>query len=118
MNVDPLGYAFVPLSTETFGRLGNSTMALLNKLAEYASASGVAFKDSFAVKALRSLSVGLCRGNCLLNKRSLYALARASSNAFLAGANILTYDQGCFLTLTIDYLSASPWCCSFKFCML
>ncbi|MGL4351025.1 MAG: hypothetical protein ACRCT2_10760 [Plesiomonas shigelloides] len=91
-NSDPLGYAFVPLSTETFGRLGKPAMALLNKLAECASASGVVFKDGFVVNALRELSVGLCRGNCVLYKRSLYALARVSGTAFRAGADIPTSE--------------------------
>ena len=44
-NSDPLGYAFVPLSTETFGRLGKPAMALLNKLADCALATGFVFKD-------------------------------------------------------------------------
>ena len=90
-NSDPLGYAFVPLSTETFGRLGKPAMALLNKLAECASASGVV-KDGFVVNSLRELSVGLCRGNCVLYKRSLYALARVSGTAFRAGADIPTSE--------------------------
>ena len=91
-NSDSLGFAFVPLSAQTFGRLGIPAMALLNKLAECASASGVVFKDGFAVNALRELSVGLCRGNCVLYKCSLYALARVSGTAFRAGADILTSE--------------------------
>ena len=64
-------------------------MALLNKLAECALTGGVDFKDGFVANALHELSVGLCRGNCVLFKRSLYALARLSGNAFGAGADIL-----------------------------
>ena len=70
-------------------------MALLNKLAECASAIGVVFKDGFVVNALRELSVGLCRGNCVLYKhfkRSLFALARVSGTAFRAGADIPTTE--------------------------
>ena len=63
-------------------------MALLNKLAECASASGVVFKDGFVVNALRELSVGLCRRNCVLYKRSLYALARLSGTA---SVQVLTF---------------------------
>ena len=63
-------------------------MALLHKPAECASASGIVFKDGFVVNALRDLSVGLCRGDCVLYKRSLYALAHVSGNAFRAGADI------------------------------
>ena len=46
----------------------------------------------FVVNALRELSVGLCRGNCVLYKRSLFALARVSGTAFRAGADIPTSD--------------------------
>ena len=42
--------------------------------------------------ALRELSVGLCRGNCVLYKRSLFALARVSGTAFRAGADIPTSE--------------------------
>ena len=38
---DPFGYAFVLLSTDTFGRLGEPAMALLNKRAEWAKAGGI-----------------------------------------------------------------------------
>ena len=55
-------------------------------LAECASAGGVVFKDGFVVNALRELSVGLCRSNCVLYKRSLCALARVSGTAFRADA--------------------------------
>ena len=81
-------YACVPLSTETVGRLGKPAMALRNKLGEYASAGGVVFKDSFVADALRELSVGLCRGNCVLYKRSVCTLAQVSGNALRAGADI------------------------------
>ena len=64
----------------------------LNKLAACASASGVVFKDGYVVNALRELSVGLSRGNCVLYKRSLFALARVSGTAFRAGADIPTFE--------------------------
>ena len=76
--------------TQAFGRLGKPAMALLNKLAECPSASGVDFKDGFVVNALSEFSVEQCRGNCELYKRSLYALARVSGNAFGTGADFLT----------------------------
>ena len=61
--------------------VGLANQALLNKIAEYASASGFVFKDGFVLNALRELSFGLCRVYCVLYKRSLYALGRVSSNA-------------------------------------
>ena len=57
-NSELLGYGFVPLSRETFGRLNKPEMALLNKRAECDSASSVVFRDSFVVSALCELSGG------------------------------------------------------------
>ena len=63
-------------------------MVLLDNPAECASASGIVFKDGFVVNSLRELSVGLCRANCVLYKRSLYVLVCMSNNAFCADADI------------------------------
>ena len=79
-------------STENFSRLGKPAMALFKKIAEYASSGDVVFKDSFVANVLRSLSVGLCRGNCVLYKQNLYASARVCGNAFCAGADITASD--------------------------
>ena len=68
---------------------GKHAMAILKKVAVCATAGGVVFKDGSFFNALRELSAGLCLGNCVLYKRSHYALARVSGNAFRAGANIL-----------------------------
>ena len=56
---------------------------------------------------MRKLSVGLRRGMYVLCKRSLYTLARVTSNAFCAGADILTSEIkcGCFLFHQIDCLT-------------
>ena len=59
-------------------------MELLNTLAETAVDGGVV-KESSLTTALRELSVGLCRGNAVLYKRSLTVLARVSGNAFQEG---------------------------------
>ena len=89
-------------------------MALITKLAESASVGCVVFKDGFVVKALRTLPVGLCRGNCMLCKRSLYVLAHVSGNAFRAGAiRTSKINKGKLLSLSIDCPLSSPWCCSF-----
>ena len=56
-NFDPLGYAFVLLSTETFARLEKPAMALLDKLSVCTSASGVVFKDGLSsMLCVKSLS--------------------------------------------------------------
>ena len=81
-----LGYTFVPLSTETFSRLGKPAMVLPNKSAVYASAGGVVFKDVFVINTLRELSVVLIRrGNCAMYKWRLYALACVRRTSFRAG---------------------------------
>ena len=81
------------LRCDTFGWLGKLAMALQYKQPECAPASGVVFNGGFVVNALRVLSVGLCRGNCMLYKRSVYALARVSGTAFRAGADIPKFKK-------------------------
>ena len=90
-SADPNGYAFIPLSTESYGRLGKPAMGLLNTLAATAAASGVV-KDTFVANALRELSIGLCRGNGALYRRALGVMARASGIAFMAGMIVPTSD--------------------------
>ena len=68
-------------------------MALTSKLAECASAGGVVFKDGFVVNALRILSVGLCKGNYALYKRSLHGSARMKGNASHADADTPTSEN-------------------------
>ena len=81
---DPHGYAFIPLSIETYGRLGKPGMELLNKLGDRA-AEGGADKSVFVANALRHLSIALCRGNAVICKRSLTVMARLSGEKFLGG---------------------------------
>jgi hypothetical protein len=89
---DPAAYSFQPLSVETYGRLGKPAMQMLSTLASAATNAGVRLRGDFTANALRELSVGLCRGNSVLYKRSLYALARASGVAFRAGMDVPTAD--------------------------
>ena len=63
-------------------------MAVLIELAEFASMTGIVFKDGFAVNALSEFSLRLCRCYYVLYNRSLYALARVSGNDFRAGIHI------------------------------
>lgn len=81
---DPHGYAFVPLSIETYGRLGKPAMQLLNTLGDRA-AEGGADKSAFVTNALRRLSMALCRGNAVVYKRGLTVMARVSGEHFLEG---------------------------------
>lgn len=92
MSGAPDAYAFVPLSTESYGRLGQPAMDLLNDFAEIASASGAVRKTAFITIALRELSVVLCRGQGILFRASLKTLACASGVAFDAGSSALTAE--------------------------
>jgi hypothetical protein len=89
---DTGGYAFVPLSVESYGRMGVPAMQLLNTLADTAAASGVVVKGDFVRNTLRELSVGLCKGNGILYRAGLKILARASGRAFLSGTDVPTAD--------------------------
>ena len=89
-SIDLNGYTFVPISVETFRRLGKPAMELINKLAAMAAARGAVEKGAFMAGALRELSVGLFRGNGVLYRRSLGVLARVSGNAFMAAMIVPT----------------------------
>ena len=91
-SADPNGYAFVPLSVETFGRLGKPAMELLNQLATTAASGGTARKDCFVIGALKELSVALCRGNGFVLRRSLGVLARVAGSSFLMGMTVPTSE--------------------------
>ena len=82
----------MPLSVESYGRLGQPAMELLNVLATVASASGFVDKAAFVSNALRELGVALCRGQGLLFRAGLKTLARASGVAFAAGASAPTAE--------------------------
>ena len=47
-------------------------------------------KDGFVMNALRELSIGLCRGNAMLYKRSLPVMARVSGTSFRSGMLVPT----------------------------
>jgi hypothetical protein len=88
--VEPNGYAFVPFSIESYGRLGRPAMDLLHKLGDEAAGPGGVTRASFVAGALRELSVGLCRGNFLLYRASVGMLARSGGASFRAGLSVPT----------------------------
>ena len=91
-SIGPNGYTFVPLLVETVRRVGKPAMELINNLAATAVVGGAIEKGPLMVGALRELSVGLCRGNGALYRRSLGGSARASGSAFMAGMTVTTFD--------------------------
>jgi hypothetical protein len=74
IRLEPNGYPFTPFSDETYGRLGKPAIAVLGRLGvEAAGAAGLstASKSAFVWSALRELSVGVCRGNCVMDGKAL-----------------------------------------------
>jgi hypothetical protein len=73
---------FVPMSIESFGRLGAPALALLGDLADQAvQACGPGLsRAAFISGALRELSIAFCRGNA-----SLFGRARTLRRVPLAG---------------------------------
>ena len=82
---DPTGYDFIPLSTESFGRHGRPAMVFLKKLADYAASTGSVDAESFVTNSLRELSIGLCRGNAVVYRGGLSALARVTGRVVCPG---------------------------------
>ena len=89
---DPAGYTFVPLSVESYGRLGKPAMQLLADLASEAELAGAVSTDSFVENALRMLSVSLCKGNALMFRRELGLLASATGADLQPGDPVPSAD--------------------------
>jgi hypothetical protein len=84
------GYGFESFYAETYGRLGQPAMMLLQLLGDEAAGPGGVTQASFVHGALRELSVGLCRGNFLAYRASVGMLARSSAVSFRAGLSVPT----------------------------
>ena len=78
-------YRFVPLSHETFGRMGKPALKFLGGLADIAARSGNVRKSRFVARALLELSCAAVRGNGLLMRWGQQRLARCSGRSFLPG---------------------------------
>jgi hypothetical protein len=85
---------FVPLSMETYGRMGAPAMALLRKLAELAADTGRVDKQRWMKSALQKLSVALQRGNTWRFKAGLSVGARAPGKLFQPGLTAPTVSSG------------------------
>lgn len=89
---DPTGYAFTPISVESFGRLGKPAMELLSTLASIAAAGGSVDRDMFMTNALRELSIGLCRGTGFMCRCGVSHLAKVTGDAFMPGLTVPTAE--------------------------
>jgi hypothetical protein len=78
---------FVPMSVESFGRLGAPALTLLGDLADQAVQAGGPglSRAAFISGALRELSVALCRGNASLCRSGAYVATRAAGRAPIRG---------------------------------
>jgi hypothetical protein len=78
---------FVPMSGESFGRLGAPALTLLGDLADQAvQAGGLGLsRTAFTSGALRELSVALCRGNASLCRLGEYIATRAAGRTPMRG---------------------------------
>ena len=82
---DPDAYDFVPLTHESYGRLGKPAMAHLNSIAEVASRCGKVDKKVFIVNALRQMSVALYKGNAEILRMGVQQFARCAGRAVVYG---------------------------------
>jgi hypothetical protein len=78
---------FVPMSVESFWRLGAPALTLLGDLADQAVQAGGPglSRAAFILGALRELSVALCRGNASLCRSGAYVATRAAGGAPMRG---------------------------------
>ena len=82
-------YDFVPLVSESFGRLGSAAMRWLTQLAGIAAdrlpGSADYHRAAFVESALRELAVALCRGVGRAYRASLQVRVRAAGSHFMRG---------------------------------
>jgi hypothetical protein len=78
---------FVPMSVESFGRLGAPVLPLLGDLADQAVQAGGPgpSRTAFILGALRELSVALRRGNVSLCRSGAYVVMRAAGRTPMRG---------------------------------
>ena len=79
---------FIPLSHETYGRLGKPCMKLLSDLGDIVAASGRSSKSAFIDAALAELSVALHRGNEEVFRMYRFNFAKVSGHHFLPGGAV------------------------------
>ena len=76
---------FIPLSHETWGRLGKPAMALLSDLGDIVEAGGRSTKGAFIQSALAELSVALQRGNEEVFRMYNFNFANVAGHHFVPG---------------------------------
>jgi hypothetical protein len=63
-------------------------------IADEAAGSGGVDQASFVPRALRELSIGLCRGDLFIHRACLGMLAKSSGTGFWVGMRVPTDEHG------------------------
>jgi hypothetical protein len=106
-------YRFVPLSVETFGRLGKPLMKLITDGSDQAAqqGNGTFTREQFVTGVLRELSVCLCRRNASLERAVAGFFVRVSGGSYSPGLDQPTEEVG-------EHLGERTSSQSFLFCRL
>ena len=84
--------SFVPLSHETFGRVGPAAFAFLARVAKVAAGTGAAGQRLFLENAMRDISTTLCRAVARQVCAAAPVQARFAGKAVLVGLEVPTDD--------------------------
>jgi hypothetical protein len=89
-------YRFVPLTVETFGRLGQPLMKLITDVSNQATqhGNGTFTREQFVTGVLRELSVCLCRRNASLERAVAGCFVRVSGGSYSPGLDQPTTEIG------------------------
>ena len=82
------GYDFVPVSIESYGRLGRETARLLSKIGDVAATRGRVPKAVFVRAAHQRISCALARGNAEVYFHAGNLLVKQAGQAYLPGQRI------------------------------
>ena len=85
-----VGYEFVPLAMEFFGRLGCDASRFLSELGNIAASDGHVRKGAFVQSMRQELSFALCCGNARIYFQSTVFIAQALGRQFMPVASACT----------------------------
>jgi hypothetical protein len=86
----------VPLTVETFDRLGKPLMKLITDVSDQATqhGNGTFTREQFVTGVLRELSVCLCRCNASLERAVAGCVVRVSGGSYSPGLDLPTEEVG------------------------
>ena len=86
------GFKFVPFAMETYARLGNAAVKVLNAWADDAAGSGMFSREAYLTWMKRELSVHLVSGNARIFRRFVGVLTRGIGERFVEGMDVPVLD--------------------------